>query len=127
MATFDGQFVFGVAVQIKHVQNADAAQIAAFFGLNGLTSSWGGSRGRTFMVQGCFVGQSIGDCLNADAFMRSYADGFGYVLTDTYDRVWYPVTFDGNIDTQEGGPVPGSAQGQYVWLWPYKLVLKGLA
>jgi len=124
MATLDGQFVFGAAVKIGHTPRANAHQIAEFFGVNGVLSSFGGGRGRVFEVEGLFVGETAGDCVDAEAVMRTFADGAPHVLVDNFGRVWPYVIFRGEIQNTPGGPKPGS--GGY-WYWGYKLILEGLA
>lgn len=125
MATLDGQFVFGVAVRISHTPFQNAHQIAEFAGLNGKLSTFMGTRGRTFAVEGLFVGETAEDCVAAEAVIRSFADGLTHTLVDTYDRVWANmVIFRGEIQNGPGGPKPGSDGN---WYWPYKLVLEGLA
>lgn len=125
MATFDGQFVFGVAVRVKHVPNAAAIQEAAYCGANGVVSSYGGGRGRIFQVQGLFVGDSRASCAANESIMLSFADGLGHTLVDNLDNIWTDVIFKGEIDTLDGGPIRGTSGG-YAWFWPYKLLLRGL-
>lgn len=124
MATLDGQNVFGAAVKVTHAPNANAHQIAEFFGVDGVLSSFGGGRGRTFMVEGLFYGETIEACIAAEAVMRSFADGIGHVLVDNLGRPWEPVIFKGDIQNSPQGPRFGSLG---LWYWPYKLVLMGLA
>jgi hypothetical protein len=123
MATLDGENVFGVAVKIAHTPRANAHQMAEFFGVNGVLSSFGGARGRMFMVEGLFAGETAAACVAAEAAMRALADGAAHTLVDTFDRVWAPVIFRGEIQNAERGPMPGSDGN---WYWPYKLVLEGL-
>lgn len=127
MATLDGQFVFGAAVRIAHTPHPNSHQIVSFPGLNGQASSYMGSRGRLFVVDGCFFGDTAYDCIQAEYVMRTFADGQGHELVDTFDRAWAPVIFRGDIQT-EGGPKPGSVGGYgYAWVWKYRLVLEGLS
>lgn len=124
MATLDGQLVFGAAVKISHSPHRNAHQIAEFAGVNGTLSTFMGTRGRTFAVEGLFYGETADDCIAADALMRTFADGAAHTLVDTYGRVWANmIIFRGEIENGPGGPKPGSGG---IWYWPYKLVLEGL-
>jgi hypothetical protein len=124
MATLDGQDVFGVAVKISHVPYQNAHQTAEFQGLNGKLSTFMGSRGRTFTIEGVFRSETFEGCIAAEAVMRSFADGVARTLVDTNNRPWVDVIFKGEIQNMTGSPKPGSGG---LWYWPYKLVMEGLS
>jgi len=121
--TFNGESIFGQAVRIVHVANADASQVTTFFGQAGQVAMFGGGRGRTFMVVGVFLAADIEGLNAAEAIFTSYADGFAYVLVDTRGRTFAQVQFRGELQVNEAGPRPAPGGG---WGLPYKAVFHGL-
>jgi hypothetical protein len=113
--TFNGDSIFGAAVRMAHVANANAAQVSAFFGQGGQVAMFGGSRGRVFAVVGVFLASDIEGLNVAEGLFQSYADGFAYVLVDTRGRTWQQGS--------EAGPRPAPGGG---WGLPYKAVFHGL-
>jgi hypothetical protein len=121
--TFNGDSIFGAAVRMAHVANANAAQVSAFFGQGGQVAMFGGSRGRVFAVVGVFLASDIEGLNVAEGLFQSYADGFAYVLVDTRGRTWQQVQFRGELQVSEAGPRPAPGGG---WGLPYKAVFHGL-
>jgi Ca2+-binding RTX toxin-like protein len=122
--TFNGDSIFGLAVRMAHVAAATDQQITSFFGQGGQLSMFGGKRGRTFMVVGCFVADDVSGLNDAEAIFQSYADGFAYELVDTRGRTWQQVQFRGELQLSEVGPCPRvDTPG---WGISYKAVLHGL-
>ena len=62
-ATYDGIAVFGRSVRIDESENPAAWQFASFFGLDGVFSLFGGTRGRAFVVRGVFAGAAPADVI----------------------------------------------------------------
>lgn len=128
--TLDGEEVFGIAVSMQMVPTPTAQQLAEFFGVNGLFQSFGGSRGRTFMVEGSLIGEDI-PALNAlESDLLSFADGVGRQLSDTRGRTWPSVVFRNEYQADPHGPRPATwFDGDDLvggWALRYKLVLHGL-
>lgn len=122
--TFNGNAIFGQAVSIIHVPNAQALQMNAFFGLQGVTTLFGGTRGRIFLVRGVLVAEDI-PTLNAyEAVIDSYNDGNAYVLSDTRGRSWSNVQYRGEFKPDQRGL--GIAGGGTLWSLAYEMYLHGL-
>ncbi len=119
-ASYDGQAIFGQAIRVAVHDNPSAAQISAWFGVNGLVRLHGGGRGRLFEVAGVLVAPDPGTLAELEALIRSYDDGIGRVLVDTKGVSWPMVVF--HLYRPEGrwmAAVGGYAQ-------PYKAVFEGL-
>jgi len=121
--TFGGAAIFGVATSVSHVPNATAAQEAAFFGIQGVQSLFGGTRGRAFEVSGVLSGDSPAGCVAAEILLLSYADGIARTLIDTTGTAWPSVVFHGQY--QRTGPF-AVAGGNNGWILPFRCILRGL-
>lgn len=125
----DGSYVFGTACHVQHIPHPVALQRDAFFGINGVVSLMGGSRGRIFEIRGLFVGDGIDDAaavanvMDAEATLLSYADGITRTFTDTQGRDWPNVIFEGQYQASPEGPRPCTAG----WCLAYRCVLMGLS
>jgi hypothetical protein len=105
-----------------HTPHACAQQVDAFFGVPGNISLFGGSRGRTFMIQGVLTDIGIFE-LNADeALIHSFADGIARTLIDTRGQTWLNVVFLDEFQPDPVGPRPTDVG----WCLPYRLVMHGL-
>jgi hypothetical protein len=122
MATLDGNAVLGVATHVQMKPHANAQQIAEFFGVDGVFTLFGGSRGRTFLIDGVLVADNIGDLNALEVALLSYADGNTHTLVDDRGRVWPNVIFRGEYEPIAAGPKP-LPNG---WCLPYKCVMTGL-
>lgn len=119
-ASYDGRLIFGVAVKIQHVPNANAGQINTFFGVTGAQAIDGGGRGRAFMVEAVFVGPDPIAIRQAERALLSLADGRPRVLIDTYGWTWPHVVYRGEYQPgQLHFHSAGVAQ-------PYRAVFHGL-
>lgn len=125
--TWDGNAMFGEAVKMVEIPNAAAYQAAAFFGAEGVLSTYAGTRGRIFQVEGLFTGTSPSDVIAIRYAWNAYIGAPGTTLVDTMGIAWYPVIFRGEIQVEAGGPKPAATAGGGSWALPYKLVLQGLA
>src|SRR5271166_4190835 len=96
-AALDGQSPFGNAVKIEMIPNPVAVQQNTFFGLNGVVTLMGGTRGRLFNIEGCFTGNNMAACVTARNFLLSFADGLGHSLTDNFGTTWSNVIFLGAL------------------------------
>ena len=86
---------------------------------------YGGTRGRTFLISGVLVGDSIAAVAAAEATLLSYDDGVGRTLTDTLGRSWPAVVFTGQYQTDANGP-QRLADGSGGWGLPYKATFVSL-
>jgi hypothetical protein len=94
MPSFNGTNIFGVAVSITTVDNPRGNQLNSFPGINGLESLDQGLRGRFTDATGKLTGANAADLADAEALFRSYNDGGGYVLVDSYGNSWGPVKLE---------------------------------
>lgn len=128
IASLDGQQVFGLATRVREQPQASAAQIAAFFGVAGVQMLFGGSRGRTFFIEGVWV-NTVDNLEPFKQFLFTYQDGNPHVLVDNCGNVWYNVVFLGEFqwtsDPRPTSPVPVLNQPQ--WCRAYRAVLNGLS
>ena len=124
MTTFDGNPVFGTAVNVLHQPHPNAHQFNHFFGVDGQQTLFGGTRGRTFIVTGVLSAPTLPALNAAEATLLSYADGSTHMLTDNRGRVWPNVVFRGEYSASPMGPRPLAGGG---WCLPYRLVMEGLS
>lgn len=94
MPAYGGSQLFGRSVSIRMEPNPSKKVYTEFFGLDGLYMQFGGSRGRTFFVQGLLAANSDAALTNAIALMLSYDDGVARELVDTRGLTWPQVVFD---------------------------------
>ncbi|WP_165221957.1 hypothetical protein [Aquisphaera insulae] len=123
MITYDGNNIFGAAVQFQHVAHPNAQQVNTFFGVNGTQSLFGGQRGRIFLIRGILLGASLDELNAAEATLRSYADGEARILVDPRGRTWPNVIFRGEFHSDAQGPLR-TVRG---WALPYRAVFHGLS
>lgn len=121
--TFDGLDIFGTACHVVHEPVPIAVQKDAYFGISGLTSLTGGSRGRTFHISGVLVSGDLPGVIAAEALLLSYADGIGRLFIDTQEREWPNVIFEGEYRPNPEGP----KITDFGWCLPYQCVLHGLS
>jgi hypothetical protein len=130
--TFGGQAIFGFAVKIEEVPMQCSQQLEAFFGVPGLLSVFGGSRGRTFNVSGVLFDVDI-PALNHDedvftpGVSGSMADGIARTLEDTRGRSWSNVVYLGQFQPDPMGPRPAASGAGVGWALPYRAVFHGLS
>lgn len=126
MAAYDGGNIFGYCKSFVHLPNSSVAQENGFFGVNGTHSLFGGSRGRVFQIQGYFIGDSFGDCFDAEAVLLSYADGIVRNLVDNFGRVYPNVLFEGRYTPDPTGPHESVVGGLNKYSLEYKCEFRGL-
>ena len=130
--TYGGVPIFGLGVHIEQVPAQAAQQLDAFFGVPGLLSVFGGTRGRTFQVTGVLYDENL-VLLNADediftpGVSGSVADGIARPLFDTRGRTWANVIYLGQFQPDPMGPRPGAWGGDAGWVLPYRAVFHGLS
>lgn len=91
MPSFDGQLLFGLAVSFVTLPNTPAVQRNSFFGVDGVESLGGGTRGYTTTVTGLRFGTAAADLAAIEQLGREYANGRSYTLIDTSGTVWEQV------------------------------------
>jgi hypothetical protein len=119
----DGSQVFGTACHVVHSPVPVAMQKDAFFGISGVVALYGGSRGRTFQVDGVLVGDDLPSVIAAEGVLLSYADGIARTFTDTQGRSWPNVIFEGEYQPLPEGP----KATDFGWCLPYRCMLHGLS
>ncbi len=123
MVTYDGINIFGAAVQLQQVASANAQQMNAFFGVTGTQTLFGGGRGRTFLIQGILLADTMDDLNAAESLLQSYADGVARTLVDQRGRAWPNVIYRGEFVPDLRGPYLTAGGG---WALPYKAQFYGL-
>jgi hypothetical protein len=123
MATIDGSAVFGLAVHVQHNPHPNAQQMNEFFGVNGNQTLFGGTRGRTLLISGVFIGNSIGDINAAESALLSFADGLPHTLSDDRGRSFPNIIFRGDYQSFEQGPRLLAGGG---YCMPFKCTMMGL-
>jgi hypothetical protein len=123
VATIDGVFAFGSAVHVQMNPHPNAQQINDFFGINGNQTLFGGTRGRTLLISGVFLGFSIPAINGSEALLLSYADGNVHTVIDDRFRVFSNVIYRGDYQSYEGGPRPAAGGG---YILPFKCTMLGL-
>ena len=130
--TYGGIPIFGQAVRIDQQPGQAAQQVETFFGVSGVLSLFGGTRGRTFLVSGVLYDVDL-PTLNADEALflpglsGSFADGVARVLFDTRGRTWQNVVYLGQFEADPLGPQPGVWGSDSGWILPYRAVFHGLS
>lgn len=94
MADYGGVSLFGRAVTISMSPHPSEVQMSTFFGLSGVFSLWGGTRGRVFMAEGMLVADDYAGLDAARNAFEAMNDGVPRTLTDTWDISWDNVVFD---------------------------------
>jgi hypothetical protein len=120
--SFGGSSVFGTACHVVHVPHPVALQRDGFFGVTGMTSLFGGGRGRTFEVTGLLVGSNLPSVIVAEGALLACADGIARTFVDTQGRAWPNVIFEGEYQPSAEGPKPTD----FGWCLPYRCILHGL-
>jgi hypothetical protein len=130
--TYGGIPMFGLAVHMEEIPNQAAQQQDAFFGVPGILSLFGGTRGRRFNVSGVLYDADLFS-LNADEDLftpgvsGSMADGIARPLFDTRGRTWANVVYIGEFQPDPKGPLPGAWGSGVGWILPYRAVFHGLS
>ena len=115
MPSYGGVNIFGTAVTMSTVDHPREKQINSFFGLSGLETLDGGSRGRFTEVGGLLYGSSAGSLASAESTFRSYDDGVARVLIDNLGEAW------GNVVLQSFRPMGRVRQSPFgVYFRAYK-------
>lgn len=91
MPSYDGATIFGRSYSFATNKNPTAAQVNAFFGLNGVESLYGGSRGYVTLVRGVLTGSDAASLASAEETFRSYDDGIARTLVDNFGVSWPQV------------------------------------
>jgi hypothetical protein len=121
--TLDGENVFVTACHVQHVPGRLAIQLDSHFGVSDIAALVGGTRGRTFHIQGVFVGEDLPTCVASEALLLGFMDGLTHTFTDTQGREWPNVMFEGEYQTDPGRP----HITDFGWAWPFRCTLVGLS
>jgi hypothetical protein len=121
MASFGGVNIFGTAVSMSTADNPRANQLNAFFGLSGLESLDGGSRGRVTDVTGLLYGNSPAMLSSAETLFRSFNDRVARPLIDTLGATWPNVRLEtfqplGRVRQSPGGILFRSYKARFLHL-----------
>ena len=120
--SFGGSSVFGTACHVMHVPRPVVLQKESFFGVSGMTSLFGGGRGRIFEITGLLVGYDLPSVIVAEGALLACADGIARTFIDTQGRAWPNVIFEGEYQPSPDGPKPTD----FGWCLPYRCILHGL-
>lgn len=91
MPSYGGASIFGFSYSFATNKNPTAAQVNAFFGLEGMESLYGGSRGYVTLVRGLLFGSNASALGAAEEAFRSYDDGIARDLVDNFGVTWPQV------------------------------------
>jgi hypothetical protein len=94
MASYGSVNIFGTAVTMSTADHPREKQVNSFFGLSGLETLDGGSRGRITDVKGLLFGPMHTALAAAESTFRSYNDGVTRNLIDTLGTSWSNVRLD---------------------------------
>lgn len=111
-ATYDGSPIFGLAVRMKTTVNPAADQVNSFFGIGGMESLFGGTRGRVTLVEGVLWGADVPSLAALEENFISYNDGLARVLVDTRGVTYDQVKF-GAFEPVSERILQDSATGRY--------------
>jgi hypothetical protein len=109
--SYGGNPIFGLAVHIVQTPGKCAQQLEAFFGVGGMTSLFGGSRGRTFQISGVLADVDLPTLIGDFQIFwpnipGSIADGVARTLIDTLGQSWLNVVYLGEFRLDPEGPHP---------------------
>jgi hypothetical protein len=110
MPSYGGVNIFGVSVTMSTADHPREKQVNSFFGLSGLETLDGGSRGRITEVSGILYGPTAGALAGSESTVRSYSDGLTRNLVDSLGTTWLNVRLE---SFQPTGRVRQSPQGVY--------------
>ncbi len=110
MPSYGGVNIFGTAVSMSTADHPREKQINSYFGLSGLETLDGGSRGRVTEARGVLFGPTPGALASAESTFRSFADGLTRSLVDGLGTAWVNVRLE---SFQPLGRVRQSAQGVF--------------
>lgn len=88
MPSYGGVNIFGASVTMSTVDSPREKQINSFFGLSGIETLDGGSRGRVTEVGGILYGPGPAALAGAETTFRSFDDGVSRVLVDSLGTAW---------------------------------------
>jgi len=86
--SYDGIAMFSVVHSMRTGEPERETQTAAFFGINGIGSIGGGSRGRKTVVQGRLECDDLGSYNAAEQLFYNYLNVGNFTLNDTQGRSW---------------------------------------
>ena len=121
--TLGGYALFGVAVNVNMNPNANAYQLASFFGVQGVQGMDGGQRGRVFEITGVLVGETPAYVVAGATQLSSYADGVARIFQDTTGTAWPNVVYRNEFQWTGKFMEALNLGG---WCRPYRCVLHGL-
>lgn len=110
MPSYGGVNIFGTAVTMSTVDHPRSTQVNSFFGLSGLETLDGGSRGRVTEAGGVLFGPSPVALASAESTFRSFDDGLTRLLIDSLGTAWSNVVLE---SFRPLGRVRQSPQGVY--------------
>ena len=94
MPSYGGVNFFGTAVTMNTADHPREKQINSYFGLSGLETLDGGSRGRVTSATGVLLGATLGELAAAESTFRSYSDGTTRNLVDSLGTTWANVRLE---------------------------------
>lgn len=110
MPSYGGVNIFGSAVTMSTADHPREKQVNSYFGLSGLETLDGGSRGRVTTAGGILFGRTPGVLASVESTFRSYADGLTRLLIDSLGTSWSNVRLE---SFQPIGRVRQSPQGVF--------------
>jgi hypothetical protein len=127
--TYGGYFIFGSCCHVVQHPDQIARQEDAFFAVPGVLSLVGGTRGRSWTVEGVLVSDSIPDLTAQFIPMTpnvsgSFVNGTAQTFVDSWGNSWPNVLLTGDFTTDPEGPHPVAGGG---WAVGFRVSLRGLS
>ena len=94
MASYGGVNVFGTGVSFSTTDRPRELQLNSYFGLSGIESLDGGSRGRLTTASGVLFAPSLQALASLEANLRNLSDGLGRDLVDETGTRWQNVLLE---------------------------------
>lgn len=105
-ASYGGALIFGTAVKMTNPHNPSADQENAFFGVSGMESLFGGTRGRVTLVKGLLYGVGPAGLAAVEGIFDSYLDGIARQLVTTLGVTYNNVKLASFVPTGKARQTP---------------------
>ena len=94
MASYGGVNLFGTSVSFSTLDRPRQIQANSYFGVDGVESLDGGSRGRSTVVSGVLFAPSPAGLASTESAFRNYSDGMSRDLIDGFGSLWPNVLLE---------------------------------
>lgn len=127
--SFGGSYIFGSCCHVMQQPDQIARQEDTFFAVPGVLSLVGGTRGRTWTINGVMIADTVADVFSQLAPLMpgvsgSLVNGVAQTFVDSYGNSWSNVILTGDVTTDAEGPHPAAGGG---WALGFRCTLRGLS